>query len=70
MFQPSLGVWSREILQGRPCEVADLQFQKQFKMLRGKPVANVQLLLCIDDTGDERGVMGRDNDLLRLKRNV
>ena len=53
-----------------PCKVADLQFQNQFKMLRSKPVANVQLLLCIDDTGDEHGVMDRDNDLLRLKRNV
>ena len=51
-----------------PCKVADLQFQSQFKMPRGKPVANVQLLLCIDDTGDERGVMDRDNDLLRVKR--
>ena len=69
MFQPSLGAWSREMLHGGPpCKVADLQFQNQFKMLRSKPVANAQLLICIDDTGDERGVMETDNDLLRVKR--
>ena len=31
-------------------------------------MANVQLLLCIDDSGEEHGVMDRDGDIVRLKR--
>ena len=51
-----------------PCDISSLEFQKQFKILRGKPVANVQLLLCIADSGDEHGAMDRDGDVVRLKR--
>ena len=39
-------------------------------MLRGKPVTNLQVLVSIADTGEERGALEKDGDLVRLKRNA
>ena len=51
-----------------PCDMGSIEYQNKFKILRGQPVANVQLLLCIVDSGDEHGVIDKDGDLVRLKR--
>ena len=51
-----------------PCEIASLEFRDQFKMSRGKPVANLQVLLSIADTGEGRGASAKDGDLVRMKR--
>ena len=53
-----------------PCDISSLEFHNKFKILRGKPVSNVQLLLCIVDSGEEHGVLDRDGDIVRLKRNA
>ena len=51
-----------------PCSINSLSAQQQFKMLRGKPVTNIQVLLCITDSGEEHGNLEQDDGLVRLKR--
>ena len=56
-------------LQGcPPCCMSDLKLQNELKMLFDKPVNAVQLLVVICDTGEERGCMRKDGELVRVTR--
>ena len=45
-----------------PCHIASLRMNDGFKTLHDKPAANVQVLVSIADTGDERGAVDKDGD--------
>ena len=53
-----------------PCGIGALEFHNHFAMLHDKPVAKLQVLVAITDTGDERGALERGNSLVRLKRHA
>ena len=56
-------------LQGcPPCSMKDLTFANELNMLFDKPVNAIQLLVVICDSGEERGCMMRDGELVRVTR--
>ncbi len=67
---PSTGtrLVEQEISGVPPCEIRDLLEQNGFYTLHGRPVANLQVMLTITDSGDEHGAMERDGELVRLTR--
>ena len=50
------------------CGLDSVTFGTPFATLHGSPVTRLQVLLAMNDTGDEHGALERDNDLVRLKR--
>ena len=56
-------------LQGcPPCCMKDVKLANELKVVFGKPVNTIQLLVIICDTGEERGCMMRDGELVRVTR--
>ena len=56
-------------LQGcPPCSLTDVTLENELKIVFGKPVSTIQLLVVICDTGSERGCMMKDGDLVRISR--
>ena len=51
-----------------PCSMKDVKLENELKVVFGKPVNTIQLLVVISDTGEERGCMKRDGELVRVTR--
>ena len=51
-----------------PCSLKDVKLANDLKVVSERPVTTIQLLVIICDTGEERGCMRRDNDLVRVTR--
>ena len=57
-----------EIKGTPPCCMKDLKMENDLKILFDKPVNAIQVLVTITDSGEERGCMSRDGDLVRISR--
>ena len=56
-------------LQGcPPCSMKDVKLANELKVVFDKPVNTIQLLVTICDSGEERGCMIRDGELVRVTR--
>ena len=51
-----------------PCAIKDVTIEKDLKILYKRAINTVQLLVTITDSGEERGCMKKDEDLVRITR--
>ena len=51
-----------------PCTMKDMKLENGLKLIFGKPVNTVQLLVTICDSGSERGCLKQDGELVRITR--